>query len=55
MRVGIKQGDGVMTAGVQIEEMGEFRYLGSIVSKRGGTKEDIQARIGKARLRPIWR
>ena len=34
--------------------------LGSIVSKKGGTDEDIQARIGKARkafamLRPIWR
>ena len=38
----------------------EFSYLGSIVSKKGGTDEDIQARIGKARqpfamLRPIWR
>lgn len=40
--------------------MDEFTYLGSIVSKKGGTDEDIQARIGKARqafamLRPIWR
>ena len=40
--------------------MDEFIYLGSIVSKKGGTDEDIQARIGKARqafamLRPIWR
>ena len=40
--------------------MDEFRYLGSIVSKKGGTEEDIQACIGKARqvfamLRPIWR
>ena len=37
-----------------------YQYLGSIVSKKGGTEEDIQARIGKARqvfamLRPIWR
>ena len=59
MRVGIKQDDGMMIAGEQIEEVGEFRYLESIVSKKGGTDEDIQACIGKARqafamLRPIW-
>ena len=40
--------------------MDESIYLGSIVSKKGGTDENIQARIGKARqafamLRPIWR
>ena len=40
--------------------MDEFIYLGSIVSKKGSTDEDIRARIGKARqafamLRPIWR
>ena len=60
MRVGTKQDDGVMIAGEQIEKVDEFRYFGSIVSKKGGTDEDIQARIGKARrafamLRPIWR
>jgi len=41
-------------------EVDEFTYLGSIVSKKEGTDEDIQARIGKATqvfamLRPIWR
>ena len=40
--------------------MDEFTYLRSIVSRKGGTDENIQARIGKARqafamLRPIWR
>ena len=35
-------------------------FYGSIVSKKEGTDEDIQARTGKARqafamLRPIWR
>ena len=40
--------------------MSSLTYLGSIVSKKGGTDEVIQARIGKARqafamLRPIWR
>ena len=60
MRVGTKQDDVVMIAGEQIEEVDKFRYLGNIVSKKGGTDEDIHARIGKARqafamLRPIWR
>ena len=46
--------------GGQIEEVDKFTYLGSIVSKKGGTDKDIQARIGKAgrafvMLRPIWR
>ena len=60
MRIGTKRGDGVSVAGEPIDEVDEFTYLGSIVSKKGGTDEDIQARIGKARqafamLRPIWR
>ena len=60
MRIGTKRGDGVSVAGERVEEVDEFTYLGSIVSKKGGTDEDIQARIGKARqafamLRPIWR
>ena len=50
----------VSVAGGRIEELNEFTYLGSIVGKKGGNEEDIQARIRKARrafatLRPIWR
>jgi len=42
-----------------VEEVDEFTYLRNIVSRKGGTDENIQARIGKARqafamLRPIW-
>ena len=60
MRIGTKHGNGVWVVGGPIEEVDEFTYLGSIVSKKGGTDEYIQARIGKARqacamLRPIWR
>ena len=45
--------------GGPIEKVNEFTYLGSFVSKKGGTDEDIQTRSGKARqacsmLRPIW-
>ena len=59
MRIGTKRGDGVLVAGGRIEEVDEFTYLESIVSKKRGTDEDIQVRIGKARqtfsmLRPIW-
>ena len=44
----------------RIEELNEFRYLGSIVGKKGGNEEDIQAQIRKARrafatLSPIRR
>ena len=60
MRIGTKRSDGVSVAGGRIEEVADFTYLRSIVRKKRGTDEDIQARIGKARqafamLRPIWR
>jgi len=59
MRIGTRHGDSVLIAGEWVEEVDEFMYLGSIVSKKGGTDEDIQARIGKVRpafamLKPIW-
>jgi len=60
MRIWIKRGDGVSIEGEQVEEVDEFTYFGNIVSKKGGTDDDIQEGIGKARqafatLRPIWR
>ena len=36
-----------------LEEVKSFQYLGSIISKTGGTDEDIIARISKARQ--VWR
>ena len=39
--IGTKRGDGVLIAGELIEEVDEFTYLGSIVSMKGGTDEDI--------------
>jgi len=47
MRIGTKRGDGVLIAGDRIDEVDEFMYLGSIVSKKGGTDQDIQACIGR--------
>jgi hypothetical protein len=44
----------------EIQEAEEFVYLGSIISKRGGSDEDITARSKKAKatfsqLPPIWK
>ena len=63
MRVGTKPDDGQCVGSRggkgRIEEVDEFTYHESIVSKKRGTDGDIQERIGKARqafamLRPIW-
>jgi hypothetical protein len=45
---------------IEIEEVESFVYLGSAVSKTGGTDEDLSSRIKKAndvfvQLYPIWR
>ena len=37
MRIATKRGDGVLIAGERIEEVDEYTYLGSIVSRKGGT------------------
>ena len=60
MRVSNKQQDPVRLQQENIKEVDKFVYLGSVVSKDGGTDEDIKSRINKARhafntLRPIWR
>lgn len=46
--------------GIPVDEVDQFTYLGSIVSKDSGTTKDIQSRLRKAcqafsMLRPIWR
>ena len=46
--------------GEPIEDVDSFTYLGSIVSKTGGTDEDVKARIQKARnaflmMKNIWK
>jgi len=45
---------------IEIEEVGSFVYLGSVVSESGGTDEDVASRIKKAngvfvQLYPVWR
>ena len=49
----------IQLRGEDIEDVEQFTYLGSVVSRDGGTDQDIKSRIGKAAaafktLRPIW-
>ena len=49
----------VQLQGENIKDTDRFTYLGSILSKDGGSDDDIKSRINKARhvfttLRPIW-
>ena len=32
------------------KDVEKFTYLGSVISKTGGSKEDVDSRIGKARI-----
>ena len=49
----------IQLRGEDTEDVEQFTYLGSVVSRDGGTDRDIKSRIGKAiaafmTLRPIW-
>ena len=60
MRVINNRQEAIQLQGKKIKEADSFTYLGSVVSKDGGTDEDIRNRINKAghafnTLRPIWR
>ena len=50
----------MMLEGERLEEVESFRYLGSLVDTRGGTKADVITRISKTRatfhiLRNVWK
>ncbi|XP_048775551.2 uncharacterized protein LOC125680151 [Ostrea edulis] len=49
MKVMTRKGGTISVEGEDIEEVDQFTYLGSIVSKTGGTEEDINSRIRKGR------
>ena len=59
MRVNATSNEPVRLDGDVLEEVDSFTYLGSKVSKQGGTGEDVRSRISKARvafiqLKNIW-
>ena len=50
----------IMLEGETLDEVKDFRYLGSIVDTHGGTEADVKKRISKARvafhlLRNVWK
>ena len=60
LRTNNQQEAPVTIEGTAVEDVSEFVYLGSKISKTGGTDEDIKARIKKAQqaftiLRPVWK
>ena len=49
----------ITVVGEHVKEVESFVYLGSVVDKKGGTDQDVKARVGKARgafvlLKKIW-
>lgn len=49
MRIHTQQEISVTLSGSDVEKVQHFIYFGSIISKIGGTDEDMKARIVKAR------
>lgn len=49
MQINASQEAPLIVDGQAIEEVDRFTFLGSIVSKTGGTDEDVKASINKAR------
>ena len=60
MRIYTRKADKLALDGEAIDEVENFTYLGSNISKDGGSDQDIQVRIEKERtafaiLTPVWR
>jgi hypothetical protein len=59
IRINTEHDSKVMLEGQALKDCKKFTYLGSIVSKSGGSEEDITNRINKAgnaflSLRGVW-
>ena len=48
LRLGISEDEKVKLGNEKIDQMDIFTYLGSIISKDGGSSEDVKSRIAKA-------
>ena len=60
MTLNVTRPEPVKVNGEDLRQTDRFTYLGSIIRPEGGTKEDIQSRLGKARsvfrgMNNIWR
>ena len=59
MRVNAKNLNPITVGGAELEDVEKFTYLGCVVTRTGGTEEDVEARVRKARnsyhsLKKIW-
>ena len=50
LRLGISEDEKVTLGNDKIDRVGSFTYLGIIISKDGGVREDVKRRIAKARF-----
>ena len=48
LRLGISEDEQVTLGNEKIDQVGSFSYLGSIISKDGGSSEDVKSRKAKA-------
>ena len=48
LRLGISEDEKVTLVTEKIDQFDSFTYLGSIISKDGGSREDVKSRIAKA-------
>ena len=60
LRLGISEDEKVTLGNEKIDQVGSFTYLDSIISKDGGSSEDVKYRIAKARgvfsqLKKVWK
>ena len=47
LRLGISEDEKVTLGNEKIDQVGSFTYFGSIISKDGGSSEDVKSRIAK--------
>ena len=60
LRLGTSEDEQVTLGNEKIDQVGSFSYLGSIISKDGGSSEDVKSRIAKAQgvfsqLKKVWK
>ena len=60
LRLGISEDEKVTLGNEKIDQVGSFTYLCSIISKEGGSGEDVKSRITKAQgvfsqLKIVWK
>ena len=49
LRLGIREDEQVTLGNENIDQVRSFSYLGSIISKDGGSSEDVKSRIAKTK------